>query len=161
MTQTAHIRRASAGDAMAIAAIWNEIIRESIATFTSAEKTPAVLASLMQDQPFWVAEGDARVLGFATYSQFRGGPGYAHTMEHTLHLARESQRRGIGRALMAHLEDAARAEGVHSLMAGISGENSTGLAFHRALGYLEAARLAQVGYKFGRWHDLVLMQKFL
>ncbi|MEL6533168.1 MAG: N-acetyltransferase family protein [Pseudomonadota bacterium] len=158
---TAQIRRASAGDAMAISTIWNEIIRDTIATFTSAEKAPAVLASLMQDQPFWVAEDAGRVLGFATYAQFRGGPGYAHTMEHTVHLAPQSQRQGVGRALMAHLEEAARTDGVHSLMAGISGENSAGLAFHRALGYLEAARLPQVGYKFGRWHDLVLMQKFL
>lgn len=155
------IRKAGPGDAMAIANIWNEVIRDSVATFTTTEKTPAVLASLMQDQTFLVAIVDEQILGFATYSQFRGGPGYAHTMEHSVHLATEAQRRGIGRALMAELESHARAAGAHSLFAGLAGENTAGIAFHRALGYLEAARLPQVGWKFGRWHDLVLMQKFL
>ena len=155
------IRPAAPQDAPAIAAIWNRIIRESVATFTTEEKDPAAIAAAMAAQPFWVARDAGDVLGFATYSQFRGGPGYARTMEHSVHLAPQAQGKGLGRALMAALEDHARAAGVHSLFAGISGENAAGIAFHAALGYAHAARLSQVGWKFGRWHDLVLMQKFL
>lgn len=62
---------------------------------------------------------------------------------------------------MAAVEADAAASGVHALMAGVSGENATGVAFHRAMGFETVARLPQVGWKFGRWHDLVLMQKFL
>jgi phosphinothricin acetyltransferase len=51
--------------------------------------------------------------------------------------------------------------GHHSMIAGVAGENAGGAAFHAAIGYREIARLPQVGWKFGRWHDLVLMQKIL
>ncbi|MFV1877599.1 GNAT family N-acetyltransferase [Nioella sp.] len=155
------IRPACPEDAEAIAAIWNRIIRDTAATFTTEEKDPSSIADAMGTQPYWVAEENGATLGFATYSQFRGGPGYARTMEHSVHVAKGSEGRGIGRALMAVLEDHARAQGIHSLIAGISGENPAGIAFHAALGYANTARLPQVGWKFGRWHDLVLMQKFL
>ena len=62
---------------------------------------------------------------------------------------------------MAALEDHAKAAGVHSLWAGVSAENSAGIAFHRSVGFAEVARLPEVGHKFGRWMDLVLMQKIL
>ncbi|WP_127557372.1 GNAT family N-acetyltransferase [Nioella ostreopsis] len=155
------IRPARPEDAEAIAAIWNRIIRDTAATFTTEEKDPSAIADAMGTQPFWVALENGAILGFATYSQFRGGPGYARTMEHSVHVAKGSEGRGIGRALIAVLEDHARAQGIHSLIAGISGENPAGIAFHAALGYANTARLPQVGWKFGRWHDLVLMQKFL
>lgn len=161
------LRPARAGDAAGIAAIWNPIIRDSVATFTTAEKSVTALACEITSRQaeglgYLVAEGDGgAIAGFACYFQFRGGPGYARTMEHTIHLAPAAQGRGLGRALMAGLCDHARARGVHSLWAGISGENAAGVAFHRALGFAEVARLPQVGHKFGRWMDLVLMQRFM
>lgn len=155
------ITDAAPADAAQIAAIWNTVIRDTAATFTTAEKSAQAVAKAIARQPFFVARHGTAITGFATYFQFRGGPGYAHTMEHSIHIEKAARGRGTGRALMAHLEAHARAAGVHSLFAGISGENRDGIAFHAALGYIEAARLAEVGRKFGRWHDLVLMQKFL
>ena len=156
------IRPAIPEDAQAIAAIWNRVIRETSATFTTAEKDPAALAAaIAEGAPLHVAEGDGGLLGFVTAFQFRGGPGYAHTFEHSIHLRPEAQGRGIGRALMAAVEDDLRSRGAHCLFAGVAGENHAGVAFHAALGYREVARLPEVGWKFGRWHDLVLMQKFL
>ena len=72
-----------------------------------------------------------------------------------------AQGGGLGRALMASAEDQARRAGLHSMIAGVAGENAGGAAFHAAIGYATIARLPQVGWKFGRWHDLVLMQKML
>ncbi|AHM02765.1 phosphinothricin N-acetyltransferase, putative [Roseibacterium elongatum DSM 19469] len=156
------IRPARPGDADVIATIWNAIIRDTVITFTTAEKTPDALARSMEDgAPFVVAEHVGGVVGFATASQFRGGPGYAHTWEHSIHVADTARGRGIGRALMAAIEAALRARGAHSVFAGVSGENAEAIAFHTALGYAEAARLREVGWKFGRWHDLVLLQKML
>jgi len=155
------IGAARPADAHQIAEIWNVIIRDSIATFTSAEKTPEDIREAIGRQPFFVTREGHKVTGFATYFPFRPGPGYARTMEHTIHISQAMRGCGLGRALMAHVEAHASAAGVHSILAGISGENSDAIAFHAALGYVETARLAQVGRKFGRWHDLVLMQKFL
>lgn len=156
------IRPARPEDAPAIAAIWNQIIRDTTATFTSLEKDPAALADLIaQCTPWWVAEVRNSVQGHATYGQFRGGPGYARAMEHSIHLSNTAQGLGLGRRLMAALESHAQAAGAHVMVAGISGENTAGQAFHARLGYAECGRVLQAGHKFGRYLDLVLMQKIL
>lgn len=156
------IRPARPEDAAAIAEIWNRLIRETTATFTTEEKVVAdIAARIAAGVPWWVAEDGGRVLGHATYSQFRGGPGYARSMEHSVHLAPDAGGRGLGRALMAALEQHARNAGVHVMVAGVSGDNAAGLAFHAALGYRETGRMPEVGFKWGRRFDLVLMQKVL
>lgn len=160
------IRSATLADAAKIAAIWNHVIRDTAATFNSVEKSDAELAALIAERQaaghgVWVAEEAGEVLGFVTVAQFRGGVGYAHTLEHTVILVPGKSGRGIGRALMATMEDHARAQGGHSIFAGVSGENPAGVAFHAALGYELVTVLPEVGYKFGRWMDLHLMQKFL
>jgi len=160
------IRPARTTDAQAICAIWNPVIRDSIATFNSIEKTPADVITMIRDKiatgyAFLVAEQGDALLGFATYGQFRGGIGYRHTGEHTIILDPAAKGQGLGRALMAGICDHARATGMHSLWAGVSAENTQGVTFHDRLGFDTIARLPQVGRKFERWHDLVLMQKRL
>ncbi|MBA85320.1 GNAT family N-acetyltransferase [Thalassobius sp. S69A] len=160
------IRSALAGDAAAIAALWNPFIRDTAVTFNSALKTPQMIADDIAAKetaghPFFLAELPDGLAGFATYGQFRGGVGYAHSMEHTVILSARAQGRGVGRALMSAIEDHARASGVHVMMAGVSAENPDGVAFHKAVGYAQVARIPQVGRKFGRWMDLVLLQKLL
>jgi phosphinothricin acetyltransferase len=153
-------------DAAAIAAFWNPFIRDTAVTFNPVEKSPADVTAMIHDRQaaghgFLVAEHQGHVAGFASYAQFRGGAGYARTMEHTIILSPTAQGRGFGRALMIALEDHARAASIHSLIAGVSAENPAGRAFHAAIGYTEIGILPQVGHKFGRWMDLVLMQKIL
>lgn len=160
------VRAARPEDVPQLAAFWNPQIRESAITFTTIEKTEAMLqaeleACASEGRAFLVAEAEGQVIGLATWFQFRKGPGYAHSAEHTIVLAPEAQGRGAGRALMAALEDHARGRGIHVMVAGVTGENARGVAFHLALGYAETGRLPQVGRKFGRWMDLVLMQKIL
>lgn len=160
------VRHAEPRDSRSIADIWNHYIRHTAATFTTAEKTPQ---SLVQDiaqreaegKAFLVAENLGQIIGFATYFQFRGGPGYAHTAEHSVMLNAEAQGKGAGRALMLAMEEHARQAGMHSLMACVSAENPAGIAFHQSLGYRRIATLPEVGRKFGRWMDLVLLQKLL
>lgn len=160
------IRDATAADTVQIADIWNRNIRDTVNTFTTAEKTPEGLAADIarrreEGRGFLVVEDDSEILGFATYFQFRGGPGYAYTAEHSIMLSGAAAGRGIGRNLMQALEGHARTAGMHSLIAGVAGENSQGKAFHAALGYEVIAVLPEVGRKFDRWMDLILMQKRL
>jgi len=160
------IRPAQAQDAAAIAALWNPIIRDTAITFNAAEKSEADVAALIADtaragHAVFVAVVDGAVLGVALYGQFRAGVGYARAMEHTILLAPAARGLGLGRALLATVEDHARAGGAHVLIAGVSGENADGVSFHARMGFREIARLPEVGWKFGRAMDLVLMQKFL
>ena len=160
------IRPAGVTDAAALAALWNPWIRDTSATFNDVEKTQSDLADMIiarqkAGHGFFLAKDAGPPLGFASYAQFRSGAGYANAMEHTVVLAPEARGQGVGRALMAALEAHARSAGVHVMIAGVSGENAEGRAFHTALGYAEVALIPQVGRKFGRWMDLVLMQKFL
>ncbi|QGX97800.1 N-acetyltransferase [Roseovarius faecimaris] len=160
------VRDARAADTPAIAEIWNHNIRHTANTFTTAEKTPEGLARDIETRRaegkgFLVAEDGKDIVGFATYFQFRGGPGYAFTAEHSVMLAEAAMGKGTGRALMEALEAHARGAGMHSLIAGVAGENAAGIAFHAALGYRTIAVLPEVGRKFERWMDLTLMQKML
>ena len=160
------IRRAAPSDAAAIAVLWNPYIRDTAITFNATEKTADDVARMIAERDaagqatFVAVDGDA-LLGFASYAQFRGGIGYARTMEHTVILSPAATGKGIGRQLMQVVEDHARAGGVISLFAGVSAENPAGRDFHARIGFAEVAVLREVGFKFGRRMDLVLMQKFL
>jgi len=157
------IRAAIPSDAPAIAELVNPMIRETAITFTSLEKDPSDLASAIAAAPgtYQVAEVAGGVVGYATYFQFRRGPGYAHTMEHSILLAPQVRGQGVGRPLMGAIEAHARSVGAHSMIAVVSAENPAGVAFHSAIGFQQVAVLPQVGFKFGRWMDAVLLQKFL
>ena len=95
------IRQATPADAQAIAAIWNHVIRDTAQTFTTAEKDPRALAVQIIDQPCFVAEAAGVVVGFVIYVQFRSGPGYAHPVAHSIHVARNARGASLARAFIA------------------------------------------------------------
>ena len=160
------VRKASTGDADAIARFWNPMIRDTHVTFARAEKSPREVAAMIANSEkighcFLVAEQAGRVVGFATYRQFRAGVGYAHTMENTIIIAPQTQGQGLGAELLGALEDNARDAGVHSMIAAISSQNPAGIAFHAALGYREVSVVPEAERKFDRWLDLHVLQKIL
>jgi phosphinothricin acetyltransferase len=156
------VRPANAQDADSVAAIWNHYIRDTTVTFNPVEKTLAEVAETIATRPaFFVAERDGRIIGFSTYGAFRPGIGNIRSKEHSILLAPDAAGQGLGRALLTAVEDHARGAGVHTLFGGVSAENAAGRAFHARMGYAEAAILRDVGWKFGRYIDLVLMQKIL
>ena len=106
------------------------------------------------------AEGET-VLGFATYGDFRPFAGYALTVEHSVYVDPAAQGRGLGGALLRALVNRAREAGLHVMVAGIEASNTASIALHQREGFQNAGVLRQVGRKFGRWLDLLFMQKFL
>jgi L-amino acid N-acyltransferase len=156
------IRDAAHADAGAIAAIWNHYIQHTTVTFNPVEKTEAEIAAMTGGpDAFLVWEDAGKVAGFARYFPFRSGQGYRFSVEHTILLAPGGTARGGGRALITEIAARAKAAGKHSLIAGVSGENAAGRGFHTAMGFASIATLPEVGWKFDRWIDLVLMQKRL
>ena len=160
------IRPARAADAPALAALLNHWILHTAVTFNPVPKTEAdilamIAAKAADGHAFLVAEDAGTVIGQACYGQFRSGVGYKTCMEHSISLLPGTPQRGLGRALLTAIEDHARSTGAHQMIAGVSDENAAGKAFHARMGYAHIANVPQAGFKFGRYIDLVLMQKFL
>ncbi|MBD3662703.1 GNAT family N-acetyltransferase [Sulfitobacter aestuariivivens] len=156
------IRPAVTGDAACICSLWNAMIRDTLATFTTEQKTPEEIADLIAQRhdAFWVVGAD-KITGFVTYGAFRSGPGYLATVEHTIILSPKAQGQGTGRALMERAQITATAQGKHIMVAGISSANPDAVAFHEKIGFTQTARMPEVGRKAGQWLDLILMQKTL
>lgn len=153
---------ATADDIPGIARIWNRIVRETTITFWPQERSSDQIAALIAERPAFLVLRDADgVAGFGTYSQFRGGTGYARSQEHTIYLDQDRRGAGLGRILLRALEDHARARGARVMIGGITGSNDGSIAFHRAMGYAEWGRIPAAGWKFGAFHDLVLMGRDL
>jgi len=114
--------------------------------------------------PVVVAVDEAAVVGFTAYGSFRGSgkwPGYEQTVEHTIHVDEACWGRGVGRALLEALIERAISNGVHVMVGAVDGDNIESIEFHEKLGFTEVARMPEVGRKFDRWLDLVLMQRII
>lgn len=162
------IRPATEADLPGILAIYNEVIRTSTAAYTEREATlddrrTWFTARTAQGYPMLVAEDPATgaVLGYATFGDFRPWPGYRHTVEHSVYVHADARGHGLGAALVTALFGPAAAMGKHVMIAAIDAANPASIRLHERLGFEQVGLLRQVGTKFGRWLDLVFMQRFL
>jgi L-amino acid N-acyltransferase len=108
------------------------------------------------------AESDGSVIGFASYDDVRNSvkwPGYRFTVEHTIHVEEGHQGTGVGSALLRALLGQATTAGKHVMIGAIDSENVRSIEFHLRHEFVEVARLPEAGFKFGRWCDLVLVQR--
>jgi phosphinothricin acetyltransferase len=163
------IRDATEADLQAITDIYNAWIPTHTITWTETlttleERIAWFVRQRAEGLPILVADDAGQVAGFTAYEYFRGEgkwPGYRHSMELSIHVREDHWGRGVGRALMDVLVARARAAGVHVLVAAIDSENEASIRFHERLGFVEVARMPEIGFKFGRWLDLVLVQRML
>jgi phosphinothricin acetyltransferase len=162
------IRVATPDDAAAIAALYAPHVLTGTASFeTEPPDATEMAARLARVQakgwPWLVWDAGGHLLGYAYASQFRDRAAYRATCENSIYVAADAARQGVGRALLAALCDAARAAGFREMIAvigdGSGNHASTGL--HRACGFADAGKLTNVGQKFGRWLDVVYMQRSL
>jgi phosphinothricin acetyltransferase len=101
------------------------------------------------------------VVGFAALSTYRDRAGYRTTVENSVYVHRDHQRKGIGRLLLGSLVDIARDSGFHTVIARIDSQSHGSLALHHSLGFIEVGVEREIGRKFGRWLNSVIMQKML
>jgi L-amino acid N-acyltransferase len=151
----------------AILAILNEAIVNSTAIYDYRPRPPESMspwfaAKRAHGYPIVGAEdASGELIGFGTYGQFRDRPAYKYTVEHSVYVEREHRGRGVGRAILQHLIEIARAKDLHVLVGGIDASNKSSITFHEHLGFRHAGTIQQAGFKFGRWLDLAFYQLIL
>jgi L-amino acid N-acyltransferase len=156
------IRPAAVADASAIASILNALVSTTTFEWTDTLHTAdSILGWLDEHETVLVAEEGHEVVGVAAFGWFRDvvkRPGYRFTVESTVHVREDRWRSGVGSQLLGALVNEARASGKHMMIAVIDGANVASTQFHQGLGFVQVARMPEVGAKFGRWQDLILMQ---
>ena len=158
------IRDAEEADLPGILEIYNEVLTNSTAIYAYEPAPIEERRAWMQGRleagfPVLVAGEPGDVLGFSSFGVWRAAPAYLHTVEHSVHVRADMRGKGVGRALVEALMPRARAMGMHRIIGGIDGDNASSIAFHKSLGFVEVARFTEVGWKFGRWLDVVFMQR--
>jgi phosphinothricin acetyltransferase len=158
------IRPARAEDMPKIAEIYSDAVLNDTASFELEAPDPAEMErrwkALGSAYPYLVAEREGVVVGYAYAGPFRTRPAYRATCEDSVYIAPEAKRRGIGRALLSAVIDDCTARGFRQMIAGVSGGDAS-IALHEALGFRVVARFPSVGFKFGRWVDVIMLQRAL
>jgi len=159
------LRPATPADAAATAAIYNHEVATSTVTFDLVTRT-------VEEQEAWldarsgalevvVAEVDGRIAGFASLSPYRDRPAYRTTVEDSIYVHEDFRGAGVGRALLEEIVRVARERGFHSMIGRVVGGHTASIALHAAVGFEQVGVEREVGRKFGRWLDVVVMQLLL
>lgn len=159
------VRLATLDDAEAIRGIYNLEVTTSTATFDLVPRT-------LEDQRAWqgdrsgahaviVAEEAGAVCGFGSLSRWRDRPAYATSVEDSVYVHRDHHGQGVGRLLLEELLATATRHGFHACMARIVGGHDASIGLHRACGFEVVGTEREIGRKFGRWLDVVLMERLL
>jgi phosphinothricin acetyltransferase len=162
---TPHLRPATPADAEAIAAIYNQTVAAGDASMDesprSAEDFRRRLEHLAPREGFWVLEVAGDVRGWSSLKLYSDRAGYRFTAESTVYLRREHRGRGYGRLLGEALLQSARERDFHHLVAKVMADNAGSIAYHESLGYELVGRQREVGYRDGRWVDVVILERLL
>jgi phosphinothricin acetyltransferase len=158
------VRDATRADLPEILDIYNDAVLTTLANLDIEAQTIAARVAWFEEHearglPVLVAEEVGRVAGWASLGTYRPRPGYRFTLEDSVYVARGAQGRGVGRELLAELLRRAEALPCRVVLAGIDATNAASLRLHASLGFEEVARLRDVGWKLGRWCDVVYMER--
>ena len=159
------LRDAEARDLPAITALYAREVEGGTATFETTppdlEEMSRRFASVRRHAlPWLVAELDGAFAGYAYASPFRPRPAYRFGVEVSIYVQDHARRRGVGRALLEALITRTRDRGLRHIIGAVSDSDTSAasIALHRSLGFRDAGVYRQVGWKFGRWLDVTLMQ---
>ena len=161
------IRPATEADLPAITEIYEHAVRHGTATFELiapdlAEMTRRFRALMDDGFPYFVARVDGEVIGYAYAAAYRPRPAYRFTVENSIYLRPASHRRGIGLQLLQRLIIECEARGYRQMIAVIGDSANAGsIGVHKRTGFTLIGTHPNVGFKFGRWLDTVMMQRSL
>jgi phosphinothricin acetyltransferase len=165
MAETTTIRSATVADAASIQALYAPFVERTTISFEdlppTVDEIAARIAASLETHAYLVAERDDAILGFAYASQHRTRSAYRFSADVSVYVVDHGRRSGIGRALYHDLLSRLTALGFHAAFAGIALPNPASLALHRALGFEPVGVYREVGFKFGRWHDVSWWQRVL
>lgn len=158
------VRPAAAADIPAITAIYGPAVLTGTASFEvdppdQAEMLRRFEAITGAGYPYFVAEVEGRIAGYAYASAYRTRPGYRFTVEDSVYIAPDAQGKGVGKALLERVVARCRDDGFRLMIAVIGDSaNFASITLHRRLGFRYCGTIHSVGYKFGRWLDSVIME---
>jgi phosphinothricin acetyltransferase len=158
------IRPVKTSDILAITRIYAHAVEHGTASFELEPPTEAEMAKRMQALldgkfPYFVAEIDGKIAGYAYASLYRTRPAYRFTVEDSVYIAPDMHRRGIGKVLLEKLIEACTAMGFRQMIAVIGdSDQAASIGVHKACGFESAGNLKNIGWKFGKWLDTPLMQ---
>ncbi len=159
------IRPSTEADLPAITRIYAHHVLHGTGTFETTPPTPEEMAGRRADVlgkglPWLVAEEAGEVIGYAYGNWFKPRPAYRFSVEDSIYLAPEAAGKGLGRALLAELLATLERSGIRKVMAVIGDSANAGsIGVHTALGFQHVGVVKACGWKFGRWLDIVLMEK--
>lgn len=159
------IRDARRSDVPAMLAIYAPFVEHTAVSFEYDVPTEAEFARRLEEHqaafPWLVCEENGRVMGYAYAGRAFERAAYGWNAEISCYLAPELRGRGVGRRLYARIEEILTRLGYYKLFAVVTSANAPSVAFHRALGFREAACFRNVGYKQGGWYDVLWLEKTL
>ena len=161
------IRDAQPADLPAVSAIYAHHVRHGTGTFEEAPPAEAEMAERIARVEgagcaWLVAEADGQVVGFGYYAPYRDRSAYRFTAEDSVYVREDVRGQGVGKALVAALVERAAARGFRQMVAVIGdSENVGSIGLHLSLGFRQAGVMRSAGLKFGRWVDVVYMQRAL
>ena len=161
------IRPATRADLPGILEIYNDAVLTTTATYDYEPRTLEHRTQWFEERqrdryPMFVAVDNAgQVAGWSALNPYHPRIGYQFTSENSVYVAAGMRGKGIGKLLLAPLIEAAKARGLHAIIAAIDADNEASIRLHAAFGFEKVGHFKQTGFKFNRWLDLVYMEKLL
>jgi len=166
------IRKATVADAQALVGIYSYYVTDTAVTFEwdvpSVEEFAGRIKNVTAKYPYFVAEVDGEIAGYAYANTFRSRIAYSWTVETSIYVKKDCRRGGVGKALLQELEAGLKNQNVlnvYAVIASIEKEDEylthDSVKFHDKMGYKKVSEWNQCGYKFKRWYNIVIMEKML
>jgi L-amino acid N-acyltransferase len=161
------VRPATYEDLPGILEVYNEAVLNTTATYDYEPRTLEQRQQWFEERQrdnyavFVALDASQRVAGWSALNPFHARPGYRFTAENSVYVAPPVRGQGLGKLLLAPLIDAAKTRQLHAIIAAIDAENEASIRLHARFGFEKVGHFRQTGFKFGRWLDVVYMERLV